>query len=280
MRYKLENDAMSVMIDALGAEPVSLVFRGRERLWQNANGSWAGHAPVLFPVCGNCAVDVGGVHYRLPRHGFARRMNFALKAQTERCLSLVLHSDGETLRQFPFAFVLTVTYRLEGDSLLIGYEAENPAEEPLYFSWGGHLSHALFAPFSRHVLRFAEREELIAALHDGEGRLTGERKLLGTGRELPLSQEALNGNTLIFKPRSREVTLCEGEKPLAKVGFADFDYLLLWRPAGADMLCVEPWGNLPDRAGEFLPFPQKRGVRVLAGGESVSALQKITYYEV
>ena len=281
MHYKLENGALNAMIDTLGAEPVSLLFHGRERLWQNEDGSWAGHAPVLFPVCGNCAVTVGSDLYPLSRHGFARRMQFELKSQTESRLSLVLRFNEETLRKYPFEFVFTVTYSLEGDSLLISYEVENPAERPLSFSWGGHVSHALFAPLAKHILRFPGQERFEALLHDKEGRLTGEKKLYGAGRALPLSLAGPEGgNTLIFAPNSRAVTLCKGKKPLAKVEFEGFPYLLLWRPAGAAMLCIEPWGNLPDRAGEAIPFSQKTGIQTLAGGERASALQKITYFEV
>ncbi len=281
MQYKLENGGMSVLIDALGAEPVSLLFRGRERLWQNENGSWAGHAPVLFPVCGNCAMRLGGTSYPLPRHGFARKMPFALVSQTKDSISLALRSSKETLRQYPFAFVFTVTYRLEGDTLSICYEAENPDGKQMYFSWGGHLSHALFAPISQHGLRFPAEERLVALLHDGEGRLTGREKKYGVGKEFRLPEEDLQGgNTLIFAPASREVTLCNGERSLAKVEFGGFPYLLLWRPEGARMLCIEPWGNLPDRAGEELSFPQKAGILRLAGGQRARIFQKITYFEV
>ena len=281
MRYKLENGVISAVIDDLGAEPVSLVFQGRERLWQNQNGSWAGHAPVLFPVCGNCGLFWNGTRYPLPCHGFARRSRFALAAQMENSASFVLRSDAETLKQFPFAFRFTVTYRLDGNSLFICYEAENPSEKPLYFSWGGHLSHALFAPVSEYGLRFEEEENFLAFVHDGEGRLTGERKFYGEGREFPLPEEGLqHGNTLIFAPRSRAVTLHRAGKPLARVEFGGFPYLLLWRPEGAEMLCVEPWANLPDTAGEDRAFPQKAGIRTLAGGERATAVQKIEYFGI
>lgn len=223
----------------------------------------------------------GGSTFPLPRHGFARKMLFVCKSQTQNSISLVLRSSEETLRQYPFEFVFTVTYRLEGNSLSISYETENPAKTTMYFSWGGHLSHALFAPLSQHGLHFAQEERFCSLLHDGEGRLTGERKDYGTGKNFPLPVEDLtHGNTLIFAPVSREVTLFCGEKPLARVAFEGFPYLLLWRPEGARMLCIEPWGNLPDAAGEALSFPQKAGVCALGGGERAKIAQKITYFEV
>ena len=281
MRFKLENGAICALIDSLGAEPVSLVFHGVERLWQNENGSWAGHAPVLFPVCGNCSMLCNQKIYPLPRHGFARKMNFACRSQTQDSITFALSSSAETLKQYPFEFVFTVTYRLSGDSLFICYEVENPANRTMYFSWGGHLSHALFAPISQYVLHFEEEESFCSLLHDSEGRLTGGSKCYGKGKEFPLPEADLSrGNTLIFAPVSREVTLSCGEKPLARVEFEGFPYLLLWRPEGARMLCIEPWGNLPDAEGETLPFPQKAGVCALGGGQRARITQKITYFEV
>ena len=280
MAYELENGAIRVLIDPVGAEPVSLVFRGRERLWQNENGGWAGHAPVLFPVCGNCAVIEGGVRYPIPRHGFARGMRFSLRSRTENSLSFTLCADAETFRLYPFDFLFTVTYLLEGDSLLVRYEAENPADKRLFFSWGGHFSHKLFAPLGEHFLRFPAEEEFNAYLHGADGRLTGERRALGKGNTFFLPEEELSeGNTLIFAPKSRAVVLGNARGKVAALEFEGFGYLLLWRPDGADMICIEPWANLPDRAGDETPFSRKR--LLSAGkGERLSATQKITSFEV
>lgn len=281
MQDKLENGALSVVIDRRGAEPVSVKFHGRERLWQNENGSWAGHAPVLFPVCGNCALWRNGEKFPLPKHGFARKREFSLLRRAPQSLSYGLRADGESRAVYPYDFDLTVTYTLEKDSLSIGYEVAALGRSPLYFSWGGHLSHALFFPLSEHSLLFPEEERFESLLHDGEGRLTGERKLWGTGKRLDLPEEGLKGgNTLIFAPASRSVALCRAEKKLAEVSFEGFPYLLLWRPDGAAMLCIEPWGNLPDRAGEEVPFEMREDIRALSPGKRDTVSQKITYFEV
>ena len=67
MKYTVKNKTLSVTVDSYGAEMVSVEYNGKERLWQNATGEWAGHAPLLFPVCGHFGVTVDGVSYPISR---------------------------------------------------------------------------------------------------------------------------------------------------------------------------------------------------------------------
>lgn len=269
MRYIIENEGLRVEADDFGAEVVSVMRGGKERLWQNENGAWAGHAPVLFPVCGNCAVVVDGRSYPMPKHGFARRSRFELSERGADFLRFTLRADAETKKLYPFDFEFTVKYTLHGNTLRADYSVDRPV--PL--SWGGHFSNKLFAPLSSYYLLFDREEDFSALLHDENGLLTGETRQFGRGRRLDLPEEGLqHGNTLIFgNIRSEEVTLCSPEGPLVGFRFSGFSHLLLWRPDGAQMLCVEPWGNLPDRAGgEQTELAQKFAPRT-------AAFQEITY---
>ena len=51
MNYYLKNNKLELVIDSFGAQITSVKLDGIEKLWQNDNGSWEGHAPLLFPVC-------------------------------------------------------------------------------------------------------------------------------------------------------------------------------------------------------------------------------------
>ena len=85
---------------------------------------------------------------------------------------------------------------------------------------------------------------------------------MGGGNCLPLDESVFqNGFTLILsKLRSRKVWLCEGEKEIARISFAGFSNLLLWRPGNARMICIEPWHNLPDVVGEKVEFSVREGI--------------------
>ena len=49
MLYVIGNRRLSVTVNSLGAELNSVKKDGKEMLWQNYDGSWAGHSPIMFP---------------------------------------------------------------------------------------------------------------------------------------------------------------------------------------------------------------------------------------
>ena len=281
MRYTIGSGAAEAVVDTLGGELVSLLCGG-ERLWQNETGVWSGHAPLLFPVCGNCAMNVAGIEYPIPKHGFARRAQFTLLSHTEDEVVLGLKSDEETRKVYPFEFAAEAGYRLDGSTLRLSFTVANVGDVPLYFSYGGHESFALDGETEEFQLVFEREEPLVSLLHDKEGRLTGERRPVAEKGILPLKSEYFTGgNTLIFGGvKSRAVTLKTREgKPLAETCFDGFENVLVWKPEGARMICIEPWLNLPDRAGERSEFSQKAGVICLASGESRTLKRHIRYLE-
>lgn len=263
MRVAFSNGVISAVADTLGAELVSVKLAKRERLWQNETGEWAGHAPVLFPVCGKCAVRVGWRELPMERHGFAKSSEFILKSRKKNAVCFELRSNSELKKKFPYDFVFRVRYSLRGWQLRIAYEIENPGEGTLYCSCGGHESFALERPLGEYVLRFPRLEKFEALLHNNEGLLTGEIADMGRSNSLPLSEEFLkNGKTLILSQlRSRSVMLCTGERAVAEITFRGFSNLLLWRAGEAQMICIEPWHNLPDTAGKKVcKFPEREGI--------------------
>jgi galactose mutarotase-like enzyme len=56
MNTVLKSGRTTAEIQSLGAELVSLKKDGCEYIWNGDKTYWAGHAPVLFPIC--CAVNI------------------------------------------------------------------------------------------------------------------------------------------------------------------------------------------------------------------------------
>ena len=199
MLYTIQNKDLSVTVSTLGAELQSVSFHGEEKLWQNQNGSWKGHAPILFPVAGHCGVTVDGISYPIPSHGFAPSSEFTVLSMDDTSITLSLTDSPETHKFFPFAFVFSVIYTVENNTLSITYRIENPAETNLYTFAGGHESFMLYEPLETHSLLFPETEHFLHHFHDAGGYLTGETKDFGKGICFPIPPEYLqNGNTLIF----------------------------------------------------------------------------------
>lgn len=282
MQYTIQNKRFTVTADTCGAELVSVVCDGQERLWQNDNGSWSGHAPLLFPVCGHCDMRVDGKTYPITKHGFARRCEFKAEACEENLLRFSLRADAQTPKVYPFDFVLTVTYTLCENAIMTTVTVENPSDKPLFYFCGGHDSFALAGDVDEYKVVFAENEKLEHLVHNENGYLTGEIQPLGAGKEICLPADYLQGdNTLIFGDiASRAVQLCKRSgEPVAELSFTGFENLLLWRPKGAHMICIEPWGNLPD-ACDMPPteFSHKKGVQEVPAHSSRTHTLLKRYY--
>lgn len=280
MFYTIDNGIIKLTASSTGAELVSLTKDGKERLWQNANGEWDGHAPILFPVCGSCYITVNGKKYPFAQHGFAPVSEFTLKEKTDKSLSFTLCSSEETKKRYPYDFIFTVTYSLDGAELKIGYEIENPSLKDIYFSCGSHESFALDGALEEYVVTFEKEECFINHLHDDEGFLTGETQNLGEGKVIDFEKTPLiDDKTFIFKDvRSRKVSLSKKDgTPVADVFFDGFNNLLFWRPGDGKTICIEPWLNLPDEANSEKELSDKYGVKRLASGEKANFLRKIVY---
>lgn len=282
MNYTLKGAQLEVTAAERGAELISVRFMGKERLWQNADGSWAGHAPVLFPVCGSCAVKIDGKEYPCPKHGFAMDSDFTLFEKTDNSLKFRLIQDEKSKIYYPYDFVFCVEYKIREKELSIVYEVYNPQDGALYFSCGGHDSFILESALENYVLEFEREEKFQSLLVGGGGMLTGESAPLGNGRILSLSTGLLeNGNSVCFdKLNSRCVVLLEEKtgKSVVRLNFPQTDKLVLWRPHGADMLCIEPWQNLPDVVGSDKEFGDKDGVIRVEPRKSVRVARTVTYY--
>lgn len=268
MNYTIKNSEITATFSSLGAELISLQKAGREYIWQNGTGEWAGHAPLLFPVCGHFGVKVDGLSYPIPFHGVARKAEFSVKEQSGSCITFELTSNEETQKLFPFAFVFRVKYSVDGDTLTLVYEVENPADKTLYFSCGSHEAYALDKEIQEYEVEFEKEENFINYRTTPNGYLSGETADLGTKKVLPLPLELLqNNDSIILKNiNSRTVTLREiGGKTLAEITFEGFSNLLFWRAMDGKFICIEPWTNVPDSAGvEDIEFSQKEGVMAVS----------------
>ena len=274
MQYTIQNGNITVCVDKLGAEVVSVKKNGREYLWQNQTGEWTGRAPLLFPVCGRLKLIKDGTVYPIKSHGFARNLEFEVTAQSEDSISLTLQANEYTREVYPYEFSFTVTYTLKGDRLTIAYTVENPASTPLHFACGGHDAFALENDIGDYELVFEPKASLVHYYHADDGDLTGETKDFGEVEVLPLPEDMLQDSaTVIFKGvTSKAVTLREkGGKDIVKVGFEEYEHLLLWRKMSAKYICIEPWTNLPDFIGApDQEFSQKDGViEVAPNGKKV-----------
>ena len=282
MIYAISDKDLKVSINTFGAEIVSAVYNGIERVWQNKNGKWSGHGPVLFPVCGNSAVVIDGKDYNMPFHGLAKRNEFSVVSVDEKSITLLFKYDDRTLEVYPFKFEFFVTYTVEDNSIKVNYVVKNVGDNDMPFAVGRHDSFALNRSLDDYRLIFSSKESFLAERHDNRGRLINIYDDLGMGKVLNLPDNRLiGGHTVIFGGINSNSVILETDegKNVAEVRFNGISNLLLWRPDDSQMICIEPWSALPD-VENTIDFTENEKYFVIKPEEQVDFMQNEKYYRL
>lgn len=280
MLYVIGNKRFSVAVDSFGAELNSIKKDGVEMLWQNYDGSWEGHAPVLFPFCGHCRVILDGKDYNAPAHGIVRKCEFSRVSQTKTELVLKFASSEKTKAVYPYDFIFYVRYFVRKTTLYIDYTVENKSGNTMYFGCGGHESFNIGAKLKDYYIEFEKEENLLRFFHNEDGILTGESTVYQKSKYLRFKDVPVdNDETLIFKGvKSRWCRLVKNTgEVVAETHFKGFFDLLFWRTDGAAYICMEPWTNLPDVVGDTTDFRKKAGIMPLDAGAKKVLKRKIVY---
>ena len=185
MQATIHNEFLTLTVDTHGAEAVSLKnAAGQEMLWQADPAVWKRHAPILFPWTGKLtggAFTHKGKTYPGGQHGFARDVEHTLLCAEGDTIRLELRSDEKSkAERFPFDFVLTSTFRLEGRTVHHTLTVTNPADaaEELQFGIGYHPAFRI--PFDdKHTttdyeFRFDQPESPMILDSYPNGLLTGK----------------------------------------------------------------------------------------------------------
>jgi galactose mutarotase-like enzyme len=268
----ISNSTLTASIKHSGAELFSLKdIQNKEYIWEGNPDFWGKHSPILFPIVGtlkNNTYTINEKEYQLPRHGFARDMEFELLEKTENSATFSLQSSTETLEKYPFEFELQLIYTLKEDSLQIEYKVINKGNTKMPFSIGAHPAIALPENFENYAFEFEKQESLKYHLLEND-LISDKTKILETtNNTIPLNYELFKNDALIFKTlESNSLTILENSKPYIKVDFEDFPSLGIWTKEKAHFVCIEPWfgysdtennsGNLFEKEGIIILEPQK-----------------------
>ncbi len=270
INYYLKNNLFFVNVSKSGAEILSVhnLINKTEILWSPDFQFWNRVSPVLFPIVGklmNNCFNENKNNYSMLQHGFARNMEFEVIHQTENSLSMQLISNDETRFQYPFDFVLKISYILLENSLDIHYSVTNLSAVEMPFSIGAHPGFAIEKPLNHYKLVFdqpftANRHLIEDGLYTGETAPTMQNT-----HELLLSDELIQHDAVVFKnvPFYR-VTLCELDNtPVVTVSSSDFPHWGFWSKPGAPFFCIEPWAGLADSVEATGNLRDKEGIHLL-----------------
>lgn len=278
----ISNENLKVEISCLGAEIQSVKQNGEELIWEGDPAVWSGHSPLLFPICGGLKEDrytYAGKEYTLPKHGFARHSEFQIEEVTADRAVFSLKSSEETKKEYPFDFLLTVTYQLEGERLFVTYNVKNLTDGEMYFSIGSHEAYACPNGIEEYSVIFDKEENLDAVVLDGN-TLSDQTVRIGEHvRELPLRYEYFAVDALVFlNLKSRAATLRNNRTGKEiKVEFPGADYFLIWTKPQAKYICLEPWCGCPDFTKSSYELTEKRGIIRVTRGETCTRKHMIQF---
>jgi galactose mutarotase-like enzyme len=276
--HLLRRRGCEAKVAALGAELQSLRLGGVDLLW-SASPLWPRHAPLLFPVVGGLKGNTlhhRGSSFPMPKHGFARDLEFSWVHRSDTACTLELKEDAETLLAYPFPFRLSVSYELEATGLRMEILLQNPGKEPLPASLGLHPAFrwplAPDLPKASHRLIFDEDEPGPLRRLDTQGLLATEPHPSPIrGRHLSLCEDLFSHDALIFlEPRSRGLCYEAGGGPSLALHWEGFPHLGIWtKPDPApSFLCIEPWAGHASPADWDGAFSDKPGGFLLPPGGS------------
>ncbi|WP_243347118.1 aldose 1-epimerase family protein [Parabacteroides sp. FAFU027] len=287
MMIQLENEQIKASVLALGAELRSLVDKksGKEWMWQADPAFWGKTSPILFPIVGALkgnAYQYEGKSYNLPRHGFAREMNFDVRKQEGDSAVFGLSSTEETRSLFPFDFDLEVEYILVGAALRVEYRVKNSSVyKPMWFSLGAHPAFAIEVNedkvYSDYQLWLEQDEVLNIHPLQGNQLLRKTEVVPLENGVLPLSYPLFYNDALVMTDMKSQRIVLQNSKDDQKLtfSFSNFPHFGIWAVKDADFVCLEPWSGVADFEDHDGELTRKFGINQLGPGESWTAEWKV-----
>ena len=279
---EIKNEVLTVKIDPHGAHLRSVLKGDKEMLWQGNPEWWEDTAPVLFPICSNLKdgkYKFEGKEYVMGSHGFAKKCDFEAEILSENCAKFTLKSNPQTLAEYPFDFVFSVIFSLEGDKLVTKYVTENTSDKTMYYSVGAHEGYDCPEGVENYEVRFNKTESFDSCVLEGPILTYNKDKLIPDAKSISLKNEYFEVDAIILEHiNSDEIALVNkttGEEIKVEVG--DFENLLIWSIPGAPFVCLEPWCGFPDFVDTDGDFTKKHSIIKLAPKTTDTKTHTITF---
>ena len=272
---ELRNEEIAIIVSEKGAELQSIKDAdGREYMWQ-AGEQWARRSPILFPIV--CSVNdntyrVDGKEYHLPRHGFARDMEFTLIKQSQIRATFALHETEETLQVYPYRFNLAITYSLDGNRVSVIWHVENTDTQEIHFQIGGHPAFNMPGGKLEGVIKLDNEEAMDMlrsypdATHDMvDVPLEAEMGILEINNNF-----FRNDSVKVHKSQTHRAMLLDSDgEPAVTVEYKT-PVCAFWSPYDkhAPFVCIEPWYGIGDPRGFDGEFKDKPLMNHLQPGAS------------
>ena len=267
----LQNDQLKISIAAQGAELQRIHSKDHniDYLWDGNPRFWAKKSPVLFPIVGALNDDsysYKGKSYKMTRHGFARDQEFTILHHDNSIATFELNSSKAQKEQYPFDFLLRITYSLQNNTLSITYSVFNKSTDEILFSIGGHPAfHVPLEPslqFEDFYLEFHQPLTLDRWPLNNNLISSEPQAFLNNSSQIPLTHSLFSRDAIVFKnPASSEISLKTNKSHHGiTCSFQGFPYLGIWAAPNAPFVCIEPWHGIADHVNHNQNLEEKEGI--------------------
>jgi len=284
----LKNEQLQIVVSEHGAELQSILdAEGKEYLWQGDPKYWGRRSPILFPiVCGlwDDCYRLDGYEYKMARHGFARDMDFKLINKTDTKVTFALEDSPETHRCYPYHFMLSITYRLDGNKIHVIWHVHNTDKNEIHFQIGGHP--AFMIPGMKEgdevkgTVRFDNKGKLERLIGNMKGCIIPGRFDVGSKDGIwNFTEESFKEDCVIIdKSQVKQVALLDEDGQPAVTVDMKTPCVGIWAPYGkhAPFVCIEPWYGIHDKVEYSGDFRQKYLMNHLQPGASFLSEYTIT----
>lgn len=278
MQVILRNTSSVALIDSFGAELKSFKDGfGTEYMWQGNPQYWNKTSPILFPSVGNvrdnrCLID--GKEYNMPKHGFARDMEFKVCYQSEEKVIFSLISNEKTKEFYPFDFNLQVSYELDGCTINVRYDVFNMSDnKDMPYCIGAHPGFNIPVTnedtFENYNICFEEIEDILSPVFDIENMQWNNDnriKLMDNTNKLRLNYNLFDNEAIMFEnTKSKRVDICSVLTGRGiRVKYEGFNMIAFWtKGKNSKFICVEPLCGTAIFSDEDNNFENKRGTQIL-----------------
>jgi galactose mutarotase-like enzyme len=209
---------------------------------------FVGGNPVMFPIFsslglnGQTQLRYDGFNIQLPQHGLARlSTEWRSNLNEPNQLSLYLSSSAETLRIFPWDFILEMTYTLGETSLTLEQKVINTGNKTLPFVAGFHPYFQVSDPKHCELSGLREGQPCYFVSNYGPDDMQAHlpsRLPLGTAEVNHHFDNSARTITLKDRLNGRRVSITPHNYPCATI----------WSEPGRPFVCIEP---VTGRRGAF-----------------------------
>ena len=286
MLHTIHNEYLSATAENAGGELLSIRRGDTEYMWQRDPQFWHDCSPNIFPYIARLTDGkyvYGGELYEMKIHGFVKYSKLELTGKTDTSMTFTLEDNDETRRQFPWHFSYSITYSLDGDTLLVKTRVENKDEKTMYFGVGGHPGfnvpleeglgyedYYIELPEADSPVRIGFTQTCFRNEKD-EPYALNEKKRIS-----PLSHTLFENDAIVLKGAGQKAVLGSDKGERKLIVSWDHPYLGIWsRTTEAPYVCIEPWNGLPSHDQVIEDFEKQEDLVSLEKGGVHTSFWKV-----